>query len=56
MKNAKAILAILVAIFAVLFFVGAFIESALACAICEFAAVLFAAAAAIVFTVSPDLG
>lgn len=56
MKNAKAILAILVAIFAVLFFVGAFVESALACAICEFAAVLFAAASAIVFTISPDIG
>lgn len=56
MKNAKAILAILVAIFAVLFFVGAFVESAMACAVCEFFAVLVAAAAAIVFTISPDLG
>ena len=56
MKNAKAILAILIAIFAVLFFVGAFVESAMACAICEVVAILFVAAAAIVFTVSPDLG
>lgn len=54
--KAKVILAILVAIFATLFFVGAFASSAVVCAYCEFGAIIFAALAAIVFTVSPELG
>lgn len=50
MKNAKVILAILIAIFTILFFVGAFTSSATVCAICEFGSIIFAAASAIVFT------
>lgn len=50
----KKLLAILTYIFTILFFAGAFAESALACAICEFFAMIFAAAAAIVYALLPS--